>query len=282
MTVLALDLSTHCGWAHDGPDEGKPFMGTKHLPSITGDKDRGHEFGPCADALFDFIWEKIDVVRPTTIAYEAPLPVQSKRMQQKDYIARMQFGMAWTVEQISWRRGIHCEEAKISDIKQFWTKNLRADKPTMMATCRAIGWAPVDDNAADAAALLARLRGGSRVRAAAALGAATPLLPCGPLYFLLSLALLSGSALRGAETLLAFGLGTVPLLWLAQANFHWVRARLGPRTLARLQGAFALAVAALLVWRLRGTLGLGGPGAAHLKPPTPPHFAPQLPTRSRP
>jgi sulfite exporter TauE/SafE len=100
------------------------------------------------------------------------------------------------------------------------------------------------------------------VRAAAALGAATPLLPCGPLYFLLSLALLSGSALRGAETLLAFGLGTVPLLWLAQANFHWVRARLGPRTLARLQGAFALAVAALLVWRLRGTLGLGGPGAA--------------------
>ncbi|SDR75502.1 sulfite exporter TauE/SafE family protein [Opitutus sp. GAS368] len=111
------------------------------------------------------------------------------------------------------------------------------------------------------AALLARLRGGSRVRAAAALGVATPLLPCGPLYFLLSLALLSGSALHGAETLLAFGLGTVPLLWLAQANVHWVRARLGPHTRARLQGLLALAVAALLVWRLRGTLGLGGPGA---------------------
>ncbi len=110
------------------------------------------------------------------------------------------------------------------------------------------------------AALLARLRGGSRVRAAAALGLATPLLPCGPLYFLLSLALLSGSALHGAETLLAFGLGTVPLLWLAQANFHWVRARLGPRTLARARGVAALAVAVLLAWRLRGTLGLGGPG----------------------
>lgn len=110
-------------------------------------------------------------------------------------------------------------------------------------------------------ALLARLRGGSRVRAAAALGVATPLLPCGPLYFLLSLALLSGSALRGAETLLAFGLGTVPLLWLAQANFHWIRGRLGPQTLARLRGGLALAVAVLLAWRLRGTLGLGGPGA---------------------
>jgi sulfite exporter TauE/SafE len=90
---------------------------------------------------------------------------------------------------------------------------------------------------------------------------ATPLLPCGPLYFLLSLALLSGSALRGAEVLLAFGLGTVPLLWLAQANYRWLRARTGPRLLARAQSALALGVALLLAWRLRGTLGLGGPGA---------------------
>jgi sulfite exporter TauE/SafE len=110
-------------------------------------------------------------------------------------------------------------------------------------------------------ALLARLRGGPRLRAAAALGFATPLLPCGPLYFLLSLALLSGSAARGAETLLAFGLGTVPLLWLAQANFHWLRARLGPQTLARARTTLALGVAVLLAWRLRGTLGFGGPGA---------------------
>ncbi len=110
-------------------------------------------------------------------------------------------------------------------------------------------------------ALLARVRGASRVRAAAALGLATPLLPCGPLYFLLSLALLSGSALRGAETLIAFGLGTVPLLWLAQANFRWLRARLGPQTLARARTVLALAVAGLLVWRLRGTLGFGGPAA---------------------
>ena len=109
-------------------------------------------------------------------------------------------------------------------------------------------------------AVAARLRGGSRVRAAALLGLATPLLPCGPLYFLVSLALLSGSAARGAETLLAFGLGTVPLLWFAQANFHLVRVRLGPVWLGRAQTFLALTVAAVLVWRLRGTLGLGGPG----------------------
>jgi sulfite exporter TauE/SafE len=109
-------------------------------------------------------------------------------------------------------------------------------------------------------AAAARLRGGSRARAAAVLGFATPLLPCGPLYLLLSLALLSGSALRGAETLVAFGLGTVPLLWFAQANYHLIRVRLGPVWLGRIQTTLAVAIAAVLVWRLRGTLGLGGPG----------------------
>jgi sulfite exporter TauE/SafE len=41
--------------------------------------------------------------------------------------------------------------------------------------------------------LQAWLRGRSRVEAAVAMGLATPLLPCGPLYFLVALALLSGS-----------------------------------------------------------------------------------------
>jgi uncharacterized protein len=119
--------------------------------------------------------------------------------------------------------------------------------PRLPLLGRAYGW------------MAGRLRGRSRLSAAAGLGFATPLLPCGPLYFLLSLALLSGSALRGAETLLAFGLGTVPLLWLAQTNFHWLRAKLGPLWLARLQTGLALAVAAVLVWRLRGTLGFAAP-----------------------
>ncbi|HET7536438.1 MAG TPA: sulfite exporter TauE/SafE family protein [Candidatus Didemnitutus sp.] len=110
------------------------------------------------------------------------------------------------------------------------------------------------------ASVSARLRGQSRVRAAALLGFATPLLPCGPLYLLFSLALLSGSALHGAETLLAFGLGTIPLLWLAQTNFNWVRVRLGERWLGHLQQGLALTVAVVLVWRLRGTLGFGGAG----------------------
>ncbi|NBQ57519.1 MAG: sulfite exporter TauE/SafE family protein [Opitutaceae bacterium] len=103
-----------------------------------------------------------------------------------------------------------------------------------------------------------------RTQAAAALGFATPLLPCGPLYFLIALATLSGSALRGVEFMIAFGLGTVPLLWLAQSQFQWVRAKLSPLWLARTRTVLALTAAAVVGWRLRATLGFAGPDPASL------------------
>jgi sulfite exporter TauE/SafE len=103
------------------------------------------------------------------------------------------------------------------------------------------------------------MRGRSRVQAAAAMGFATPLLPCGPLYFIVALALLAGSALRGAEMMLAFGLGTVPLLWLAQTQFHWVRRKLSPLWLGRMRVTLALTTALIIGWRARATLGFPGP-----------------------
>ncbi len=108
------------------------------------------------------------------------------------------------------------------------------------------------------------LRGSSKVRSAAMLGLATPLLPCGPLYFLLGLALLSGSALRGVEFMLAFGLGTIPLLWLAQSQFHWIRQRLSPLWFDRARITLALASALIVGWRLRSTLGFPGPDVNNL------------------
>jgi len=98
----------------------------------------------------------------------------------------------------------------------------------------------------------AQFRGRPAPVAAAALGFATPLFPCGPLYFLVALALLSGSAVRGAEFMLAFGLGTVPLLWLAQTQLgHWQR-RLSPRWNDRLRVGLALGAASLAAWRIVG------------------------------
>ncbi|HEX5393402.1 MAG TPA: sulfite exporter TauE/SafE family protein, partial [Rhodocyclaceae bacterium] len=53
------------------------------------------------------------------------------------------------------------------------------------------------------------------VSQAFSLGLLWGFLPCGLVYSVLATALMSGSALRGAATLLAFGLGTLPNLLLA-------------------------------------------------------------------
>jgi sulfite exporter TauE/SafE len=108
-------------------------------------------------------------------------------------------------------------------------------------------------------AISGRLRGYPPAATSAALGLATPLLPCGPLYFLLALALLAGSVARGAEFMLAFGLGTVPLLWVAQTQFGRLQRRLSPRWSGRIRVGLSLAAALIVAWRLRGTLGGGGP-----------------------
>lgn len=92
------------------------------------------------------------------------------------------------------------------------------------------------------------------IRSGMALGFFTPLLPCGPLYLLFGASLLSGSAWRGAEFALAFGLGTVPLLWLAQSQLHRMKRRFSPQTMARVQRGLALTAAVVMMWRLHGTL----------------------------
>lgn len=89
---------------------------------------------------------------------------------------------------------------------------------------------------------------------ASAMGLLTPFLPCGPLYLVFGAALLAGSPAKGAEFTLAFGLGTVPLLWLAQHQFHRIRAKLTPLAMTRLRRSLALVTALMLAWRLHGTI----------------------------
>lgn len=87
-------------------------------------------------------------------------------------------------------------------------------------------------------------------------GLFTPFLPCGPLYAVFIALLASGSAARGAEVALAFGVGTVPLLWVAQHQFHRLRRWLSPASFLRVQRGLALTAALVLAWRLHDTIPL--------------------------
>ncbi len=94
----------------------------------------------------------------------------------------------------------------------------------------------------------------SVTRGSLAMGLFTPLLPCGPLYMLFGFSLLTGSAIRGAEFALAFGLGTVPLLWLAQHAFHKIQAQVKAATMPLIRRGLALVTAILMSMRLADTL----------------------------
>ena len=98
----------------------------------------------------------------------------------------------------------------------------------------------------------------NKLLAAGLIGLASPLLPCGPLYMIFGLALFSGSALKGAEFAIGFGLGTMPLLWLAQTQFMRMNRRVTPTVLVRIQRTVAFVAALVVAWRLRTTLGIEG------------------------
>jgi sulfite exporter TauE/SafE len=48
-------------------------------------------------------------------------------------------------------------------------------------------------------------------------------LPCGMVYSVLAWALVSGSAMRGASLMIAFGIGTLPMLFAIGAAAEWLR-----------------------------------------------------------
>ncbi|MGF1453536.1 MAG: sulfite exporter TauE/SafE family protein [Opitutales bacterium] len=95
------------------------------------------------------------------------------------------------------------------------------------------------------------------------LGLATPLLPCGPLYLLLTAALFTASAGRGALFGAAFAAGTIPLLALGQTAFLTLGKRLPPTVLRGVQIGIAGLAVALIIWRTLAT-GPAGSGICAL------------------
>lgn len=90
---------------------------------------------------------------------------------------------------------------------------------------------------------------------AGVIGIATPLLPCGPLYAMLALSLATGSAVRGVETMLAFGLGALPAIWAVQIGSSWVNRKLGDRGFLYAKRGLAAAAALSLMWHYPQLLG---------------------------
>ncbi len=96
---------------------------------------------------------------------------------------------------------------------------------------------------------------------AAALGLATPLLPCGLLWSAFAGAAIAGSALGGGAVMSGFALGSLPLLFLAQTQAARLVQRFGPTTMLRVQRGAMLLAAGVLVWR--GLVSWQGESCCH-------------------
>ena len=86
------------------------------------------------------------------------------------------------------------------------------------------------------------------------LGLAWGWLPCGLVYSMLTLALLSGSAARGAAWMLVFGLGTLPNLLLAGMLLHRLRVFSANRAV---RASAAVVVLGFGIWGLVNAATLG-------------------------
>jgi len=105
------------------------------------------------------------------------------------------------------------------------------------------------------ARLTARATGHPGITSSALLGVANGLLPCGLVYAALGLAVAGGDAAIGAMAMVAFGLGTAPLVTTFALGS---RRLLAEKPWARKVLAFAVLMVGLWVVIRRGGMTLGG------------------------
>lgn len=145
MTTLALDLATTTGFAI-ARDDGRIESGTE----VFG--PRSNE-GPGGRFLRMRRW-----LVDTKAAHDPLRLIAFERVHHvgegQAYAAQLYGGFLAVVLMFAEHHQIECRGYQIQKIKQAWTGKGNAKKPDMIARCRELGFNPVDDNEADAIALL--------------------------------------------------------------------------------------------------------------------------------
>lgn len=154
MRFLALDLAGVVGWAAaDG--RGEPIHGTKRLPKT----EVG--FGPYMRVYADWLEGLILSYEPHLVTYESPILPKRKA---NIHTLRGLYSLTTRCEEICDRKKIRCTEGIIGEVRTHFlgAGNTPGERPeikdAVIAQCRRRGWAPEDDNAADALALLDYVR----------------------------------------------------------------------------------------------------------------------------
>ncbi len=142
--ILALDPSKYTGWAVGAPDddpEEYPIYGTRTFEGSRAGKQGPslYEFG----YWFEHMIERHDV---EAVAFEKPYPRQ-------DNATVWLISQAALIQYLSVCNGLPCEGIYVATIRSYFCPKGQKKKKYVTDLCRQRGWAPADDNQADALAL---------------------------------------------------------------------------------------------------------------------------------
>jgi hypothetical protein len=149
--IVALDLATRTGFAFGPPGAERPTSGSVRFASP----------GASHEAIFagalSWATDQFRDLRPAVIVWEAPLPASFKRGSTNADTTTLLFGLPAIVGAVAHLLAIYdVRKAKASDVRHhFIGCNPRREraKALTISQCRRLGWAPSDDNEADALAI---------------------------------------------------------------------------------------------------------------------------------
>ncbi len=146
MNILAIDLGTQCGWAISAA--GAVAGGSENFaPSKHG--SYGHRWL----AFRQFLTEKARAAGGVHTVYFEHVKRHEGVLAAHAYGGFLAMLQAWCVT-----NHVAMNPVGVGEIKKHWTGKGNANKEMMVATARAKGFTPVDDNHADALAILALAR----------------------------------------------------------------------------------------------------------------------------
>lgn len=149
MRVLALDISTHVGWAADSDDRRGPRTGTFHLQHGAIEFGKaGAEFGDWLSVIM------IDRFRPEFVAVEAAAMTGAGIVMNRD-TGRLLIGLTFMAASVAAACGLGYGEYSVQTWRRHFLNHGRPENPKRQARerCRQLGWVADSDDAAEAAGL---------------------------------------------------------------------------------------------------------------------------------
>lgn len=149
--LVALDLATTTGWARGTVGKGEPESGSVRLVST------GATHNALAAGAIRWLVEFTQNYKPDMIVIEAP--VRKDRWRSSTEANDITTGLIFLARGVLYSRGIFdIRVAQVSAVRNFFiggNPERKLAKIRTIGTCKALGWQPDDDNAADALALWA-------------------------------------------------------------------------------------------------------------------------------